>query len=94
MFEAARPIKARRAGRTSMNVIYNSEHYYLAEFPGWQGIELVDKARARGAFLEGPVETKLRASMADLAAREPTEEAVDEVLGGYDALLTQPVRLH
>lgn len=77
-----------------MNVIYNSEHYYMVEFPGQHGIELVDKARARGAFLEGAVELKLRASMASLATREPTEETVDAFLGGYDALLTQPVSLH
>lgn len=77
-----------------MNVLYNSERYYVVEFPGQEGIELVDKSRACGAFLDGAVEVKFRASMADLASGEPTVESVDEFLGGYDALLTQRVLLH
>lgn len=77
-----------------MNVMYNSENYYVAEFPGCQGIELVDKTMGRAGFLEGAVEIKFRASMADLAAGEPSEESVDEFLGHYEALLTNSVAWH
>jgi hypothetical protein len=77
-----------------MNVMYNSENYYVVEFPGRHGIELVDKTTGRAGFLEGAVEVKFRASMADLAAREPTEESVDEFLGHYEALLFNSVALH
>ena len=38
-----------------MNVLYNSDNYYVVEFPGHCGVELVDKQRGRGAFLEGAV---------------------------------------
>jgi hypothetical protein len=78
----------------AMNVMYNSENYTVVEFPGRHGIELVDKTTGRAGFLEGAVEVKFRASMADLAAGEPTMESVDEFLGHYDALLTQPVTWH
>jgi len=54
-----------------MNVMYNSDNYYVVEFPGRHGIELVDKSTGRAGFLEGAVEVKFRASMADLAAGEP-----------------------
>jgi hypothetical protein len=77
-----------------MNVLYNSENYYVVEFPGSAGIELVDKTTGRAGFLEGEVEVKFRASMADLAAREPSVESVDEFLGSYDALLTNRVTVH
>jgi hypothetical protein len=77
-----------------MNVMYNSENYYVVEFPGRRGIELVDKTTGRGGFLEGDVERKFRASMAHLAAGEPTEESVDEFLENYDALLITPVVVH
>ena len=77
-----------------MNVLYNSENYYVAEFPGCGGIELVDKNSGRGGFLEGAVESRFRASMADLAAGEPSAESVDEFLGRYDALLTHSIKLH
>lgn len=77
-----------------MNVLYNSENYYVVEFPGLGGIELVDKTAGRGGFLEGAVEVRFRATMANLASREPSVESVDEFLGHYDALLTNPVVLH
>jgi len=78
----------------AMNVMYSSENYYVVEFPGRHGIELVDKTTGRAGFLEGAVEVKFRASMADLAAGEPSVESVDEFLGHYDALLTNSVALH
>jgi Protein of unknown function (DUF3567) len=79
----------------AMNVIYNSENYYVVEFlPGRQGIELVDKTMGRTGFLQGDVELKFRASMADLAAGEPDAELVDEFLGHYDALLINSVAMH
>ncbi|MSQ49306.1 MAG: DUF3567 family protein [Betaproteobacteria bacterium] len=77
-----------------MNVMYNSEYYYVVDFPDRHGIELVDKTRGRAGFLEGAVEVKFRASMADFAANEPSVESVDEFLGHYDALLTNPIALH
>jgi len=77
-----------------MNVMYNSENYYVVEFPGCSGIELVDKSARRSGFLEGEVEASFRVSLADLAAEQQTSETVDEFLGHYDALLTHSVRLH
>jgi len=78
----------------AMNVMYSSENYCVVEFPGRHGIELVDKTTGRAGFLEGAVEVKFRASMAELAAGEPSAESVDEFLGHYDALLTNSVALH
>ncbi len=77
-----------------MNVLYNSENYYVVEFPGHCGVELVDKHMGRGGFLEGAVEVKFRASMADLVSNGPSVESVDEFLGNYGALLTNRVLLH
>ena len=78
----------------AMNVLYNSTHFYMAEFPGCEGIELVDKAAGRGGFLEGDVALKLRASMRHMFSDSPSVESVDEFLESYDALLTNPVVLH
>ena len=78
----------------AMNVMYSSENFYVVEFPGRHGIELVDKSTGRAGFLEGAVEVKFRASMHDLASSEPSVESVDEFLGHYDALLTNSVTLH
>ena len=77
-----------------MNVMYNSENYCVVEFPGRLGIEVVDKTMGRTGFLEGEVEVKFRASMADLAAGETSAESMDEFLGLYEALLINTVALH
>lgn len=79
---------------SEMNILYNSPHYYLAEFAGSAGIELVDKSAGRGGFLEGDVAERLRVSMRHLFSDNPSEESVDELLEGFDALLTNPVVLH
>lgn len=78
----------------AMNVLYDSPHFYMAEFSGRQGIELVDKSAGRGGFLEGDVALKLRMSMHQLFSAHPSVESVDEFLENYDALLTNPVVFH
>ena len=77
-----------------MNVLYSSPHYCVAEYSGRGGIELVDKQVGRSAYLEGALEAKFRSNMATLFSEQPSEESVDEYLGYYEALLTNPVVLH
>jgi hypothetical protein len=76
-----------------MNLVYNSDHYYVVEFPG-DGYELVDKQSGRGAFLQGQSAEKFRDSMQSLVAVSPTIESVDEFLSGFEEMLTQNVVLH
>jgi uncharacterized protein (UPF0261 family) len=54
----------------------------------------VDKTTGRAGFLEGAVAVKFRASMAHLAAGEPSVESVDEFLESYDAMLFHSTALH
>ncbi|HXZ51191.1 MAG TPA: DUF3567 family protein [Burkholderiales bacterium] len=77
-----------------MRVLYDSSNYYVVEFPGRHGIELVDKRAGRTAYLQGMLEARFRASMADLCSQENNDESVDEFLGYYDALLTNPLVMH
>lgn len=77
-----------------MNVLYDSQNYYVAEYPEHRGIELVDKASGRGAYLEGEVETSFRSTIVRLISNDPSDESVDEFLGRYGALMTNPLVLH
>jgi len=77
-----------------MKVLYDSAHYCVAEFPGYDGIELFDKVVRRCAFLEGDIVARFREQMLDQIADDSTDEAVDEFLDCYGALLTQSVLLH
>jgi len=78
----------------TLNILYDSDNYCVAEFAGSAGIELVDKHSRRSGFLEGPVAARLRLGMAQLAAGDPGEEEVDEFLCRYESLLTNAIHLH
>lgn len=77
-----------------MKLLYNSEDYCVTEFPVCGGVELMDKQNRRGAFLEGDLAAKFRASMAELAVRHPHREAMEELVSRYGALLTNPLIVH
>jgi len=78
----------------ALNILYDSDHYCVAEFGAASGIELVDKQARRSAFLEGPVAARLRSNMARMCSADLDDEAVDEFLCSYEALLTNSLRLH
>lgn len=77
-----------------MKVLYDSAQYCVAEFPGYDAIELFDKRVRRSAFLEGEMVERFRAQMLDQIADDSTDEAVDDFLDCYGALMTQSVLLH
>ena len=78
----------------ALNILYDSESYCVAEFAGSAGIELVDKLGRRSGFLEGQVAARFRLNMARLCSGDPGEDAVNEFLCGYEALLTNSLHLH
>lgn len=77
-----------------MNVIYNSDNYYVVEYPAQRGFELVDKQAARGTFLYGEAADKFAESMKDAVAEDASAEHVDEFLDGFNVLFTLPVVYH
>src|SRR3954468_162752 len=85
-----------------MNMIYNSEQYSIVEFGvdhnlealRFGGYEIVDKSGRREAFIGGKLAQSFRRDVNNLIASEPTMEEIDEFLGSYDSLMSQPVLLH
>ena len=85
-----------------MNLIYNSEQYSVVEFGAdeqrealrFGGYEIMDKSGKREIFIGGPLAEAFRKNVEDLIASEPTVEEIDDFLGMYDALMSQPVVLH
>lgn len=78
----------------SANVVFSSPYYQVVEYPELDAIELVDNVRATGAWIRGDMAAVLRSSLQDIFARQPTAEEVDEVIGGYEALMNLPVCYH
>ncbi len=77
-----------------MNVIYNSDNYYVVEYPGQHGYELVDKRTARGTFFQGDVAAKFSRRMQSVIAESDSAENVDEYLDSFGILLDQPAVYH
>ena len=77
-----------------MNIIYNSENYYVVEYPAQHGYELIDKHAARSTFFQGGVAEKFVQSMQIAVNEDASVEHVDEFLGSYDVLMSVPVTVH
>ena len=78
-----------------MNLIYDSECFYVVEYPAQHGYELVDKQARRVTFFQGRIAEKFVQSMRDVVAEENVSfERLDEFLGNFDLLMSQPVRIH
>lgn len=78
----------------SINVVFTSPAYQVVEYPELGAYELLDARRGTGAFLQGDVADLFRVSMEGVIASEPSEEEVEDVIGQFDALMTQSVRYH
>ena len=85
-----------------MNLIYNSEQYSVVEFGvdngqealRFGGYEIMDKSGKREIYIGGNWAEAFRKHVQDLIASEPSIEEVDAFLGGYDAVMSQPVVFH
>lgn len=85
-----------------MNLIYNSEQYSVVEFGvdkdrealRFGGYEIMDKPGKREIFIGGALAQAFREDVNELIATEPSMEEIDDFLGRFDALMSQPVLLH
>ena len=57
-----------------MNIVYNSDNYWVAEYEAGQGLELVDKHASRGTFFSGDMAEKFAQSMNAVIAEDPSVE--------------------
>ncbi len=77
-----------------MNIVYNSQHYHVVEYPGRNGYELIDKTMGVIGYLEGDLADAFRESLERVISEDPTIDTVDEFLGGFECVMNQPVRFH
>lgn len=77
-----------------MRIVYNSDQYYIAEYPGQQGLELVDKRTSRGTYFQGDVAENFANAMNAVVTADSSEEHVDEFLDSFSVLLNSPVVYH
>jgi hypothetical protein len=76
-----------RQTRVMMNVIYNSDNYYVVEYSDQHTYELVDKRSARGTFFQGDGAARFMEFMRIAVGEDASVEHVDDFLGNFDILL-------
>jgi hypothetical protein len=69
-----------------MNIVYNSAHYYVVEYPQQRGYEVVDKQSGRGTFLQGDIADRFRASMIGALEEDPSPEHLDAFLCDFGGI--------
>jgi Protein of unknown function (DUF3567) len=77
-----------------MNVVYNSDNYYVVEYADQRGFELVDKHSRRSTFFQGDVAQRFASSINGAIAEDASSENIDDFLGNFDVLMGQPLVLH
>jgi hypothetical protein len=90
-----------------MLMLYNSDHYAVVQFDvaapeaegaapalARGGYEIVDKIARKEIFIEGALAASFREGVDALIESSPTEEALDDFVGGYAGLMQQPVVMH
>jgi hypothetical protein len=77
-----------------MNIVYNSDNYYVVEYPLQHGYEVVDKHAGRGTYFQGDVAEKFRESMMGAFGEDPSAENLDEFLSDFGSLINFPSVVH
>ncbi len=89
-----------------MQVLYNSDSFAVVAFDissaGAEpadlaprgGFEIVDKFAKRDIFLEGALAERFKSGAMALMAKGPSEEEIDDYIGGFTATSAQPLVLH
>ena len=80
--------------RLTMNVIYNSDNYYVIQYPEYRGYEVVNKCSRSGTFFHGPVAEKFWLSMAGAIDKDPSSEHLDEFLSDFGVLINFSTTMH
>jgi hypothetical protein len=86
--------KAVSAVKVNMNIVYNSDNYYVVEYPMQHGYEVVDKQTSRGTYFQGDVADKFRESMIGALGEDPSPDHVDAFLSDFGVLINFPMVIH
>lgn len=77
-----------------MNVVYNSEHFYVVEYPENGGYEIVTKPLALSVYLRGSAGDAFVVAFKDACSQDASAENMDAFLENLSPLFVQPVVFH
>ena len=73
-----------------MLVVLNNPILYVVDYPSVDGLEAIDKRRARGVIMFGTTAQKFRDELADALTHGDGADELDICLDQFEALFTQP----
>lgn len=89
-----------------MHMLYNSDSFTVVVFevpgaPGGDqpqaprgGFEIVDKFAQKDIFIDGAIAERFKAGVEALMQTKPSEEEIDDYIGGFASLMPQPLVIH
>ena len=77
-----------------INIIYDSEHFCVLEYPQNAGYEVVNKHTRNATYFQGEIADRFRVSMLEAAGGEDASESIEELLSDFGGAVQFPVRLH
>jgi hypothetical protein len=77
-----------------MQIVYNSEQFYIVAYPVEEAYEVFDKTVGRGGFFRGDLAQRFRQSIRDVAAEDPSTDNIDEFISNFGLELTVPATFH
>lgn len=92
--ESINAVTRDRGTEMNMNILYNSNHYFVLEYLAGNGYEVVDKYLGRGTFLAGEVASRFCKSIIGAIEEDPSFEHVDEFLHDFGGPIDYRATLH
>jgi hypothetical protein len=77
-----------------MEIVYNSEQFYIVAYPVEEAFEVIDKTAGRGSFFRGDLAQRFRQSIRDAVAEDPSPDHIDEFISNFGLELTLPAVYH
>ncbi len=77
-----------------MDILYNSENFYVLEYLFGRGYEVLDKNAGRGTFFLGDAADSFRTSMIGAIQEDASVEHLDEFLEGLGVISNYSITVH
>lgn len=77
-----------------MNVIYDSEHFWILAYPAQQGLELLDKDNLSTLFLQGAHARHFKHAIDEIPENARDAETIDAFLDEYCRGAGRPIVFH
>jgi 23S rRNA A2030 N6-methylase RlmJ len=85
---------AQRKIAMSMLLVLNNQAFMVADYPGENAIEVIDKRAGLGGLIRDAAAQRFREGLSKLMEQSPEIEEMDDFIEHYKALLNQPAILH